>query len=75
MYDVAKAKSEDFPDGNLIKRVKRGGQSKSVCEKYACDVYLLFKFFKGSVPAHVIQTDVLSRQKNVTMKSTPDEMC
>lgn len=63
LYDIAKAECSDFPDGVLIKRVNRGGRSKSIPDKYAADIYLLFKYIKGAVPPHVIQTDVLSRQR------------
>ena len=63
MYDIAKCDCADFPEGVLVKRVKRSGQSKTVPEKYASDVYLLYKFYKGAIQSHVIQSDVLSKVK------------
>ena len=63
LYDTAKEVCTDVPNGYLVKRVQRGHAKKSVIEKYASDVFLIYGFITGSVPPNTFQKDVLSKQR------------
>jgi hypothetical protein len=63
LYDLAKDRCDNVPQGYLSKRVQREHLKKSVPEKYASDVYLLYGFVNGSVSLDVLQKEVLSKHK------------
>ncbi|XP_056003451.1 paramyosin-like [Ostrea edulis] len=62
LYDYAKSKIEDFPQGFLTERRQRG-TGKSVTEKYASDVYYIFAFVEGIVSTSEFQREVISKHK------------
>ncbi len=70
LYEVAKDRCEDVPRGFISKRVQRGHSKKTVIEKYASDVFILYSFITGAVSAEVVQKEVLSRQKQKNSEQT-----
>ncbi|KAK3083984.1 hypothetical protein FSP39_006285 [Pinctada imbricata] len=76
LYDYARHYCQNMPDGSLSTRVQRSN-GKTVMEKYAIDIYLLFNYVEGSVSSQVIERDVLSahKKKQDRLNETINETC
>ncbi|KAK3108875.1 hypothetical protein FSP39_017671 [Pinctada imbricata] len=76
LYDYARHYCPNMPDGSLSTRVQRSN-GKTVMEKYAIDIYLLFNYVEGSVSSQVIERDVLSahKKKQDRLNETINETC
>ncbi|KAK3093526.1 hypothetical protein FSP39_016758 [Pinctada imbricata] len=74
LYDYARYKCSDMPEGSLSNRVQRNN-GRSVAQKYASDIYLLFHYIDGSVSAQMLQQEVMSshRRRVDRLNSTINE--
>lgn len=63
LYDLAKQKCVHFPPGQLVKRVHRGQNSKTVVGKYASDIYYLYSFIEGLISETVLQNEIMSKSR------------
>lgn len=71
LYDYMKANSDEPPTGCLSKRVERG--NKTISEKYASDIYLLYGYLEGFIPVQQIQSEVMSKRRVSRLNSTVNE--
>ncbi|XP_046552220.1 uncharacterized protein LOC124261896 [Haliotis rubra] len=61
LYDYAKQTCVNFPAGLLVRRKNTQATTAPAIYKCAQDVYYLYHYIEGTIPAHVLQTKVLSR--------------
>ena len=67
MYDYAKDKCVNFPEGRcLIRRVKRSQSALYVSQKYASDIYMLYHYVMGDVTETILCSEVLSKTRTLS---------
>ena len=74
VYDYARHACPDMPEGSLSNRVQRSN-GRSVVQKYAADIYLLYSYIEGSVSSQTLLSEVMSshRRRVDRLNSTLNE--